>query len=302
MFKRKTKIEENAVLYKRNKAEKVVFGFVFVTFALYAFSLIFPLLWLLVNSLQDKIVYEINLANGEAFALPDKLDWSNYVYAFEELESSGTNIFGMFFNTIWYVGVRVGGCVLMASCTGYALSKYNFKLKNLMYAVIIFSMTTPVVGTTGASFRLVNDLMGIYDTPLYPLLKYLTGTGTNFLIMYGFFKNVSWSYAEAAFMDGASHSKVFFHIMLPQALPAVVTLCVLSGIGAWNEYMDVLLYLPSFPTIASGLYSVSRTLPRLGNSPAYFAALVISLVPVLTIFFFCSDIIMKNFAVGGLKG
>ena len=301
-IKRKKKEEEAAILYKRTAAEKVLYAFVFAVFTLYALSLILPFLWLIINSLQDKTTYEINLVLGKTFAFPKKLDWSNYAYAFQKLTYNNTNIFGMFFNSVWYTFVRIFGGVIASAFTGYALAKYTFRGRNVIFAVIIFSMTVPIVGTTGATFKLVNDILHIYNTPFYPILKYFSGIGMNFLVMYGFFKNISWSYAEAAFIDGASHSKVFFKVMLPQATSAVITLGILTGITAWIEYMDVLLYLPNFPTIASGLYGLSRTLPREGYSTAYFAALVISLVPVFVTFCCFSDVIMKNFAVGGLKG
>ena len=293
---------EASILYQRSKGEKVLYAIVFIIFLAYAVSLLFPLFWLLVNSLQDRTIYELNQMYGEGFAFPTSLHWENYSYAFTQLSYNGANIFMMFFNSIWYTLAWVLGGVLMSAFTGYALAKYRFKARGLMYGAIIFTMTVPTVGTTGAMFNLVYNVLHLYDSPLYVILKHLCGTGLNFLVMYGFFKNVSWSYAEAAFMDGAGHARVFFSIMLPMALPATVTLCILSGISAWNEYMDVLMYLPSFPTIASGMYGVSRTLPREGNSPAYFAALVISMIPVLVVFSCFSNVIMKNFAVGGLKG
>ena len=298
----KKKIRESSILYQRSKGEKVLFGIVFVLFFLYAASLIFPLLWLLINSLQDRTIYEVNLALGNAFEFPSALHWENYSYAFTQLSYNGANIFMMFFNSIWYTLAYTLGGVLMSAFTGYALAKYRFKLRGFMYGVIIFTMTIPTVGTTGALFNLVYNVLHIYDSPLYVILKHLCGTGLNFLVLYGFFRNVSWSYAEAAFMDGAGHARVFFSIMLPQALPAIVTLSIVSGIAAWNDYMDVLMYLPSFPTIASGMYGGSRTLPRQGYSTVYFAALVISMLPILILFTCFSNVIMKNFAVGGLKG
>ena len=302
LFKLKHKPRESSILYQRSRGEKVLYFFVFLIFFLYAFSLLFPLFWLLMNSLQDRTLYELNLMYGKAFVFPTELHWENYSYAFTQLSYNGANIFAMFFNSIWYTLACTLGSVLMSAFTGYALAKYQFKARGLIYGIIIFTMTVPTVGTTGAMFNLVNNVLNLYDTPFYVILKHLTGTGLNFLVLYGFFRNVSWSYAEAAFMDGAGHTRVFFSIMLPLALPAIVTLCIVSSIGAWNEYMDVLMYLPSFPTIASGMYGVSRTLPRQGYSTVYFAALVISMIPILTVFACFSNVIMKNFAVGGLKG
>lgn len=303
VFKNKMKKSvESSILYQRSKGEKVLYAIIFLIFLLYALSLLVPLFWLLINSLQDRTIYELNQMYGKAFALPTSLHWDNYVYAFTQLSYNDSNIFVMFFNSIWYTAAFTLGGVLMSAFTGYALSKYKFGARGLIYGIIIFTMTIPTVGTTGAMFNLVYNILNLYDSPLYVVLKHLCGTGLNFLVMYGFFKNVSWSYAEAAFMDGAGHGRIFFSIMLPQTIPVISTLCIISGITAWNDYMDVLMYLPSFPTIASGMYGVSRTLPRQGYSTVYFAALVISLLPILIVFSCFSNVIMKNFAVGGLKG
>ena len=176
----KKKIRESSILYQRSKGEKVLFGIVFVLFFLYAASLIFPLLWLLINSLQDRTIYEVNLALGNAFEFPSALHWENYSYAFTQLSYNGANIFMMFFNSIWYTLAYTLGGVLMSAFTGYALAKYRFKLRGFMYGVIIFTMTIPTVGTTGALFNLVYNVLHIYDSPLYVILKHLCGTGLNF--------------------------------------------------------------------------------------------------------------------------
>lgn len=85
--------------------------------------------------------------------------------------------------------------------------------------------------------------------------------------MYGFFKNVSWTYAEAAFVDGGGHFTVFFRIMLPLAIGPIVTLFVVSAIGHWNDYMTMILYIPSYPTLASGAIRVSGEAIREVNYP-----------------------------------
>ena len=191
--------------------------------------------------------------------------------------------------------------VFMNTLVGYVIAKYKFKARGIYYGIIVFSMTIPTLGATSAIFKLYSDL-NLYDTG--PLLLFVTSLGAggmNFLVMHAYFRNVPWEYAEAAFMDGAGHFMVFLRIMLPMALPAMGAIALIAGIGAWNEYMNVLMYMPSTPTLASGLYGLSTTLPRLGNTPAYYAALVIALIPILVIFCIFSDKIMRNFSVGGLK-
>lgn len=303
-------MDNKQVLYKPNKkkhfwtggitSQKVVFSVVFVLFAIYALSMIIPFCVLILYSLENNIAYEINL--GQPFRFPDKLVFDNYIYAFSELEYRGTGFFGMVFNSVWYTAIATVGPLLANTCVGYAVSKYKFKLRNVYYGVLIFCMTVPIIGTTGATMQLYADLR-LYNTgPLLQLFTRLGAGGIGFLVIYAFFKNISWEYAEAALIDGAGHFTVFFRIMVPMAIPAMGALALINGIAAWNAYQDVLLYNPDWPTLASGLYGLSRTLPRLGNTPAYYAALVISLIPILIIFCLFSDKIMKNFSVGGLKG
>ena len=302
-------MEKNKKLYKTKgkglfvkggTAQNVLFGIVFVFFSLYALSMIFSFVLLLLNSLEDKVLYEIKL--GQPFSFPKKLVFDNYVFAFNGLEYRGISFFGLVFNSVWYTAIATLCPLFSNACVAYAVSKYDFKLKNVYYGVIIFAMTIPILGTTGATMQLFADL-GIYNKgPLLSICTSFIPGGMSFLVLYAFFRNVSWEYAEAVLIDGGGHFTVFFKIMLPMAIPAVGALALVNGIAAWNSYMDVLLYNPDWPTVASGLYGLSRTLPRLGNTPAYYAALVISIIPLLLVFIIFSDKVMANFSVGGLKG
>ncbi len=283
----------------RIRAQHIVLGIVFAIFSLYALFMLFSFFFLVTTSLKTSLFYEKNL--GQGFMLPDKLDFSNYLFAFKEFSFNETGFFGMIGNSLWYTVISIAAPLFMNTCVGYAVSKYKFKARGIYYGVIVFCMTIPIIGTTGATMQLYSDL-GLYDKgPLLHFITHLGAGGMSFLVMYAYFKNISWEYAEAALMDGAGHFTVFFKIMIPMAVPAMGALALLSGIGAWNSYMDVLMFNPSWPTLASGLYGISRTLPRYGNTPAYYAALVIAFIPILVIFCIFSDKIMKNFSVGGLK-
>lgn len=293
-----------AVLTKRSRAEKVLYAFIFAVFAVYALTIIYSLFYLFVNSFQDRLTYIDNLSAGKPFALPKTLRFSNYkdaIVGMAMVDWYGNKVYlpEMFFNSIWYCAINIAGTVLMSTFTGYVLAKYRFRGRGIIYTFAIFSMTIPVVGNAGAMYKLVAD-MGIYDTPIFVIVTSLSGFGVNFLMMYGFFNSISWSYAEAVFIDGGGHFTVFFKIMLPLAFMPMLTIAIISFIGCWNDYMTVLLYLPDYPTVAAGLQRSNFL--REGNMPAYFAGLVLSVVPVIVVFSCCSDTIMKNFTMGGLKG
>ncbi len=304
IYFRGKKIKSKDVLTSRGMRERIVFIIAFILFAAYAISLITPILYLFINSFQSKLEYYNNLGEkGNAFSLPTVWKWQNYITALNGMYA--TDSFGkkimlheMFFNSMWYVAGSVSLGILGCCFTGYALAKYDFVGKKVIYGIIIFTMTIPIIGSTGASFKLMTEL-GIYNTP-FMLVTAFGGFGFNFLILYGFFKNLSWSYAEAVFIDGGGHFTVLFKVMLPMTKAPVFTLAVMATISAWNDYNTALLYMPDYPTVASGLYRIKQTFTD--DTPAYFAGLMMSMIPVIILFSCCSGTIMKNFTMGGLKG
>ena len=290
------KIQETNVLTSRSRGDKILFAVVFALFALYAASLIFSVLWMVMTSLKGS-------AEDFGFELPREWLFSNYADSFEMLNAGDgtTTFFGMIFNSLWYTVTVTSLGVIMPCITGYVISKYEFPLKKVIFSVAITSMMIPVVGNTAANMKLVGELK-IYDTPLFAVVSSLGGFGGNFLVYYGFFKSVSWSYSEAAQIDGANAFTVFFKIMLPQAIPIMMTYAITNSIFNWNEYQTIILYLPSFPTLASGLFDYKAKADRLGNIPIYFAGLVISMIPTIILFSAFSNKVMTTLSLGGLKG
>lgn len=301
------KKNDETILNKRSLQEKIVFGIVLSIFVLYALSLIAPFVSLIFNSLKDGMEYIDHMKLKQSFYPPATPLFSNYLDSLttmHAINSIGEKVYlpMMFFNSIWYTCLFVGAGVFASSLTAYVVSKYQFNGRTLIDGIAVFSMTIPVIGTTAAMLKLLN-FVGVYNTPILPLFIGFSGFGFNYLVLRGFFSNLSWSYAEAVFVDGGSDVTVFFKIMLPQALPCLLTLFLMSFITTWNDYQTLLLYMPDYPTLSSGLYLVERSLTRdpLGY-PTYYAGLVISIIPIIIIFSIFSDTIMANFTVGGLKG
>lgn len=288
-------------LYKRSRHEKIIFGILFLIFVVYAFSLVYPLFWLVINSLMDTFEYNLNVQNLQPFKMPTRLVWENYAEALNNLDDRIT-FPKMFFNSIWYSCVGSFLTVFMSSVVAYCLSRFKFPGRDFLYAVAIFSMTIPIIGTMGAQFKLEVD-MGVYNTPLHVIVVNIGGLGgMYFLVMHGFFKNVSPAYAEAVYIDGGGEFTVFFRVILPIAMPMMFVLMLMNFIGCWNDYTAPTLYLPSFPTLASGMYQVANTLQRTGRVPIYFAGLVLSVIPILILFIIFGNKMMTSVSIGGLKG
>lgn len=298
---RRRKKGEGAFLARRSGGERAVFIVAFIILAVYSVSLLLPLLWMLMNSFKDGTEYVMDVVAATTLRFPEAWKFSNYANIFAEITYNNVNFFGMLGDSIYFIVVGSGLELFFTTAVSYVISKYKFKGRNFIYSVAIFAMTMPIIGNMASGIKL-RAAFGIYDNLLAVFFTAGAGAfGFNFLMLYAFFKSVPWSYAEAVFIDGGNHFTVFFRIMLPLAMPMVTTLFILSAIAGWNDYTTPMLYFPSFPNVAMGLYMVTKTLTR-GDMSTYYAALVITTVPVVALFAGFSDKIMKNYSIGGLKG
>lgn len=276
--------------------EKIVYVTVFIVFTIYAALLLYPFLFSFVASLKE---------NGRAFiensvSFPFPMHWKNYVRAFEELTVAENSFFKMIFNTFWYAGMSTVLGILCSSATAYVVCKYQFWGKEFLYGLALFIMIIPVYGSLPTTYRLLSAL-NFLDSYAF-VFTATSGFGFNFIVMYSFFKGISWNYAEAAFVDGAGNFRVFFNIMFPMALPAMTAIAVMSFVGTWNNYETPLLFMPNLPTLASGLWLYERRIKYTANQPIYFAGVLISLIPVVALFVGFQNTIMENVYSGGLKG
>ena len=134
------------------------------------------------------------------------------------------------------------------------------------------------------------------------LITYVGGTAYQFILFHGFYGGVSNEYAEAAKVDGAGHYTIMLKIMLPMSLPMSLAIGIITFIGYWNDYMTVLLFLPDFPTLATGLYLFQSQPEIRSHYPLYYAAIIMSTVPIVVLYASFQNMIMVNTVAGGIKG
>lgn len=278
---------------KMSKFQIVVFTIAFLLFALYAFSVIYAIGWSVVSSLRPRK----ELMN-DPFGFPTTISFKNYVTAFSEMNVNGTNMIMLIINSIWYSVAGTAINIMCALTMAYVVSKYKFFGRNAIYFIAVVVMVLPIVGSLPATYKLIKTLH-LNDSPLI-LLTFTSGFGYNFIVLYGFFASVSWSYAEAALMDGAGDFTIFFKVMLPQAMPAVLSLFILSFIGVWNDYQGPLLYMEKMPTLSVGIYLYQEE--TAANPHILYAAINLSILPVFALFIAFQETIMTNTVAGGLKG
>ncbi len=276
---------------------KIVKIVVAVIFAIHVISLLFPVIWGIVVSITPG---EFVLING-LVELPNTFRFENYLDAFTSIESSGSDFFGMFLNSIWWA---VGGAalgVIVSAITAYAVARYKFFGGKVIYWVAVISMMIPVMSNLTALFKLA-DALNILDSPLM-LITQMGGMGFNFLVLYSFFKGISGEYAEAAFIDGAGHFRVFIEIYAPLAVSSMIALAMTTFIALWGDAQFPLMFIESYPTLSSGLYNYRTEQVRSNEQmPILYASLLISTIPVIVLFMAFRDKFMDMQISGGIKG
>jgi multiple sugar transport system permease protein len=256
---------------------------------------LYPIAWMAGSSLKSPSEVSNNLS-----ILPRHLTWGNFVQGWSGLPDV---TFGRFFLNSLLIALAVV-VANMASClvTGYAFARLKFRLRRFWFAVMIGTLLLPHHVMIVPQYLLFRQL-GWIDTP-YPLIvpKFLATEAFFVFLMVQFMRGIPLELDEAARMDGAGPYRVFRHVIVPLARPALVTTAVFSFIWTWNDFYTQLLYLNDITryTVPIGL----RTFLDAGGENAVgalFAMSVLSLVPVFVFFAAFQRLLLEGINTAGLK-
>lgn len=300
-------IKNNKLHKLRFVLESVVVKALLVLLIIYCITLLIPLIWMFYTSFKGYSEYYLS-----TYALPKKWLVTNYINVFSKLtitvnNASGKHVYGLFsmlgYSFLWSVGVSAFN-VFVTTIVAYVFSRYEFFGKKFLFSLGIFVMITPIVGNM-PSAMVLKKAIGVYDNLALSILTSpaTAFSGLYFLLLHAAFKRLSWSYAEAVFMDGGNHYTALFRIMLPMMLPTCIALFVLNFFGAWNDYSTFLIWMPSYPNLAYGIYLFQRDAANYGATmPEILAGFVIIMIPTVILYLFLQNLIVSKFTVGGIKG
>lgn len=292
----------------KSKANWNILGIIgFILLISYSVSFITPFLWAFNTSLKDEIDFMLDtfgIVNPQAIYL------ENYRLAYDLIEvtimKNGVPYVVEFWeligNSVIYSVLCTIMHVLTPCITAYAVARYDFKFSKVIYTTVIVTMILPTIGNLASSIQ-VSKWFFTYDSFIGLAVMKGYFLGTNFLIFYAAFKSISKEYTEAAEIDGASQWQIMTQVILPLAKTTVSAVALISFIAYWNDYSTPMIYLPSHPTIAYGLYYFNNST----NNEASFvtvrlAGCIIVSVPILLVFILFKDKLMGNLTVGGIKG
>ena len=282
---------------------KIIYVFFFVIFTFFAVLYLYPLLWAILNSFKTMKEY-----STDSLSFPENWLFRHYLEVFTEFQAvplSGGEpfrYFDMLLNSLWILVVNVFVNVVSSALLAYALARFRFPGSKFLYAVVIFANTIPIIGAGPAQYKLAMSL-NMINNPATIWLMWAGGFDFAFIVLYGYFKGVSKSYSESAKIDGANNWTIFIKVILPQVTPCIVAIAITQATGVWNNYSISMLYLRDYPNLAYGMYLFKDSSFLVKDSmPIYFAAAVISCIPIIVVYTCSQNLILNNMTTGCLKG
>lgn len=294
------------IRHGKSTSHKVVFGIAFALFLIYSLIVLYFFVYAVLIALkwdQDTFLSDQIPVSGlpRLFSIPTPPNFGNFLNAFTEwTRIDGKNTFlDMLWNSIWRTTSSAFLTWFTTAIVCYLLVHYRSKFTSFLYYLGLLITMLPLYGAQGAQYRLYSNL-NLINSPWITIVS-ITLYGSYFFYMYAFWKGISHSYAEAASIDGANHYQILFRVMLPQVLPSIIALFVMQFITAWNDYESTAAYMTKYPNLAYGTYAYSTISQYQGNIPAYFAGVILSLIPILILFVAFQNTIMEKVYFGGLK-
>ena len=259
---------------------------------IWAFLAVYPLVWILLTSL--KFTPELY---KDPFGLPLNWKWSNYQEAWV-FAKMGTYFLNSIVVTVLSTFLVLG----LSSTTAFVLARFEFRLKALVWAYILFGFLIPH-SLMLIPLAIFTRTLGIYDSLWGLALVYAAvGLPWNVFFLRAFMETIPNELEEAAVMDGAGMWTVFWHIILPLSTPALATMATFHILSAWSEFILALVLTGDV---------ASRTLPVgislldghfTSNEPGVAAGMIITIIPAVIAYAFLQRFLIKGLTAGALKG
>jgi multiple sugar transport system permease protein len=280
----------NGLLRNRGRA----LGKVRIYLALIVLSALFliPFYWLVTTSLKTQ---------AQIFGsgwIPRPIQWSNYAEVFAHTD------FLLWTRNSFVVAIL--GMVTVAyssALIAYPFAKMSFPLKNVLFALVMATMMLPGAVTMVPTFLIWRGL-GLVNT-LWPLWAgNLFGSAFYIFMLRQFLLAIPNDLRDAAMVDGASHFRTFWSVMLPLVKPALIAVMLFEFIAKWNDYMTPLIYLnqESLYTLPLGLATFLQSQGFQTRWDLWMAGSVLMTLPILILFFAGQRFFIEGIATTGLKG
>ena len=256
--------------------------------------MIYPFVWSLLSSFKS--VDQLYTGNPLDI-IPKPFITDNYKRLFEILP------FGKFIINSIFLSVTIPlAMIAIASITAYALTRLRFKGRNVLFLAFVATMMVPSHVTLIPNYKIMVD-MNLYNTytALFLTNMFTAANAFNIFFFRQFFLSIPKDLEIAAIIDGCSHIKVFFKIVLPNSKPAIATTAILSFRSVWNSFLWPMLVINDYEklTLTVGLKYLKEWEP---NWAVLLAGASISIVPIITVFLIFQKQFMASTVSSGFGG
>lgn len=278
-----------------HKIRKGILAF-FMNFVLLVFSLscIFPIVWMIYSSLKEKRAF-----NADIIGLPKEPTLVNYIRI---LTNSDYHLAESMFNSVRTTFLSIVLIVLFSFIVGYILARVRFKMNRALYAMFLMGMLIPIHSLLVPIYVVFKNcgMSNQWYTLLLPYVSF--GLPMGIFLVEGYVKGIPVSLEEAAAIDGSTFSNTLWRIILPICKPILVTVAIIQIFSCWNEFSFALVLIKDV-----GLQTVPLALTQFkgqfaSDYPKQMAAMLITMSPIVILYFVFSKQIIKGMVAGAVKG
>ena len=271
----------------------------FAKFVTYAFLMImalivlFPFYWMIISSLKTQAEYRQTIPTF----FPQQLMFYNYVEAF-----NAANLGNLFMNTLFVGVVSTLLSLVITVLSAFAFARLEFKGKDAMFGALLATMMIPGELFTITNYITINNLNWM-NTFYALIIPFLVSVFYIYLLRQNFLQIPNELYL-AAKVDGTSDIKYLWKVMVPLALPTLISITILKMMGAWNSYIWPKLVAndDAHQLITNGLRNAFTDVSGQTNFPVQMAAVAIVSAPLFLVFLFLRKYIMAGVSRSGIKG
>lgn len=273
---------------------------IYVALSTWALTTIYPFIWVILNSFKPK-----GIIRGDSLSLPigDKFTFDNYTTAFKRV-----NIGSAYLNSIVISGAVTIMVIVLAGLAAYGMARYSFKGRAVLHSIIIASMMFPVFSTIIPVYRMetawhITNTSSLLLTWISIILPQIAGNlSFSIIVLMGFIRSLPVELEEAAFMEGYSVYRIFFRIIMPLAKPSFATVGIFAFLWSYNDLFMQLFFLRN-----KKMFTITRLLNEISsqagtNYGLMVAAVVMVVIPVLIVYIFLQNYIIKGLTAGAVKG
>lgn len=260
-----------------------------------AFIVIFPFYWMIMSSLKDMSEYR----RAVPTLIPYSFDYRNYIEVFTNEDL----LLGRLFANTLYVGVVSTALSLVITVlAAFAFARLEFKGKNALFAGLLATMMIPGELFTITNYQTINEF-GWMETYTVLIVPFLVSVFYIYLLKQNFMQIPNELYL-AAKVDGTSDLKYLWKVMIPLALPTIISITILKMMGSWNSYMWPKLVAndDAHRLITNGLREAFTNAEGVTDVPLQMAAVTVVSIPLFLVFVFLRKYIMKGVSRSGIKG